>query len=79
MLRLVEQLSGGLKTRDEARRITKARSKPKRGRPKNYVFKYAPAGNSVRLSLQFRKAEASKDEVIAALEKVLEDLKGSGS
>ena len=77
MLALVDQLASGSKTRDEARRLAKAPARRRPGRPKNFVFKFQPPSSPVRLSLQFKKADASKQDVIEALETILTDLKKS--
>ena len=63
-------------TRSEARRIAKE-AKPVRGRPKNFVFRFQPREKSFSLALQFRKASVPKDEIIRALEDILENLRHS--
>jgi ParB family chromosome partitioning protein len=71
---MLDQLQKGGPTREEARRL--ARSAPRgRGRPRHYVFKYHPKGEGVSLSLQFKKSQVPRSEVIAALESILEALK----
>ena len=74
MLRLVERLQGEGSTRAEARRIAKE-TKPTKGRPRNFVFRYQPSEKTFTLNLQFRRAQVPKQEIIAALENILEDLR----
>lgn len=77
MIAFVEQLTregrGGV-TREAAR---KAAAKPKPGRPKSYVFQYRPPAKTFNLRLQFRKADVPRDEVIAALEDIIAELRAS--
>ena len=49
--------------------------KPKAGRPKSFVFAFKPATKAFSLRLQFNKRNASKDEVISALEEIIRELK----
>jgi ParB family chromosome partitioning protein len=73
MLALVEQIaSQGGTTREQVRQQTKA---PKPGRPKAFVFAFKPPSKAFNLRLSFNKKTASKDEIISALEAILEDLR----
>jgi hypothetical protein len=74
MVALVERLQKEGPTRSDARRIAKE-SKPVRGRPKNFTFRFQPQEKTFRLALQFRKAAVPKEEVIRALEAILENLR----
>jgi ParB family transcriptional regulator, chromosome partitioning protein len=74
MLRLVERLQEEGSTRAEARRIAKE-TKPAKGRPRNFVFRYQPSEKTFTLNLQFRRAQVPKQEIIAALENILENLR----
>ena len=75
MLALVEKItSQGGATREQLR---KEAEKPKAGRPKAFVFAFRPATKAFNLRLQFNKRNASKDEVISALEEILRELKKS--
>ena len=47
----------------------------KPGRPKAFVFAFRPQSKAFNLRLSFNKKDASKDEVIAALENILQELK----
>jgi ParB family chromosome partitioning protein len=73
MLALVEKIvSQGGATREQVRQETQ---KPKAGRPKAYVFSFKPQNKAFALSLRFNRKAASKDEVIEALEAILEELR----
>jgi ParB family chromosome partitioning protein len=75
MVTLLERLPQQGPTRAEARRIAKPEAKRGRGRPKHYVFKFQPRGKEFSLALQFRKGDVDRDEVIRALEAILESLR----
>jgi ParB family chromosome partitioning protein len=77
MLALVERISreGGT-TRQELRQ---AATKPKPGRPRNYVFQYRPPTKAFRLQLKFSKSAVERDEIIAALEAIIGELRDSTS
>lgn len=65
--RVVEQ---GM-TRDEARRARTDRQT----RPQPYVFRHQPETKEFTLELKFRRSEVNRDEVIAALERLLAELR----
>lgn len=75
MLALVEKVaSQGGATREQVRQQTQA---PKAGRPKAFVFAFKPPSKAFNLRLSFNKKTASKDEIISALEAILEDLRST--
>jgi ParB family chromosome partitioning protein len=75
MIALIERLQSQGTTREEARRIAQQqKSKAGRGRPRNFVFKYQPREKTFSLSLQFRKAQVPRDEVVRALQTIIDDL-----
>lgn len=77
MIALVERISrDGGATRQEVRQTT---AKPKAGRPKNFVFQYKAPTKHFNLQLKFRKSQVERDEVIAALEAILDDLRTSAA
>lgn len=76
MLQLVEKITSQGVTREQLRKDAD-REKPKAGRPKSFVFAFRPATKAFNLRLQFSKRNASKDEVISALEEILEELRKS--
>jgi ParB family chromosome partitioning protein len=73
MLALIEKIaSHGGATREQVRQETRL---PKPGRPKAFVFSFRPPTKAFNLRLSFNKKTASKDEIISALEAILEDLR----
>jgi ParB family chromosome partitioning protein len=76
MSAFIEQLtrtaSSGTVTREHARKVA---AKPKPGRPKAFVFQYRPQTKAFNLKLQFRKSDVERDEVIAALEGIIAELR----
>ncbi len=72
MLALVERITSQGATREQLR---KDAEKPKAGRPKSFVFAFRPTTKAFNLRLQFNKRNASKDEVISALEEIIRELK----
>ena len=77
MLALVERL---VRTGDATReQVRKEVAPPRAGRPKPYVFAFKPSSKAFDLKLSFRKREASREEVIAALEAILRDLRSAGT
>ena len=72
MLAMVEKITSQGATREQLR---KEAEKPKAGRPKSFVFAFRPPTKAFNLRLQFNKRNASKDEVISALEEILRELK----
>jgi ParB family chromosome partitioning protein len=73
MVALVEKIAtqGGA-TRAEVR---KDLAKPKAGRPKNYVFAFKAPSKAFDLKLKFKKGHVARQEVISALEEILEQLR----
>lgn len=76
MVALVERVSressAGPVTRQQLR---DASAKPKSGRPKAFTFQYKAPGKAFSLKLNFRKAQVDRDEIISALENILESLR----
>ena len=73
MIALVEKIAGqGGATRQQLR---KAAAKPKAGRPKHYVFAFRPPTKAFNLKLSFNKSRASREEIIDALEAIIQDLR----
>jgi ParB family transcriptional regulator, chromosome partitioning protein len=76
MAGLVDRLSREGATRTDARRLArKADARRGRGRPKNYVFSFKPRGGPFALSVQFKRTDVDRDEIIEALEAVLRSLR----
>ena len=73
MTALIEKIAAqGGATRAEVRQDL-AKAKP--GRPKAYVFSYRPESKAFNLKLKFRKGNVPRQEVIEALEAILEELR----
>jgi ParB family chromosome partitioning protein len=73
MVALVEKISrDGGATREQVRKET---AKPKAGRPKAYVFSYKAPTKAFKLQLRFAKARVDRDEVIHALQGIIEELR----
>lgn len=75
MLALVERLQKEGTTRADARRLTRPPAPRGKGRPRNFVFKYQPKGERFALSLQFKKPQVPREEIIYTLETILERLR----
>jgi ParB family chromosome partitioning protein len=75
MIALIERLQSSGTTREQARRIAQQQNaKASRGRPRNFVFRYQPREKTFSLSLQFRKAQVPRDEVVRALQAIIDEL-----
>ena len=75
MSALIERITrDGGATRQQLRQ---EKAKPKPGRPKHFVFAYRPQTKHFDLKLKFRKSDVERDEVIAALEAIIDDLRSS--
>jgi len=73
MTALVERIaSGTTTTRQEVRQAV---AKPKAGRPKNFTFAYRPPTKQFNLRLSFSKSKVQKDEIISALEAIIQELR----
>jgi ParB family transcriptional regulator, chromosome partitioning protein len=73
MIALVEKIAGqGGATRQQLR---EAVARPKAGRPKHYVFAFRPPTKAFKLKLSFNKSRASREEIIDALEAIIQDLR----
>ncbi|HVS14468.1 MAG TPA: ParB/RepB/Spo0J family partition protein [Thermoanaerobaculia bacterium] len=76
MIRLLERVSAYGLNRDDLRREVKkssARRKPARRKP--YVFKFRAPDKRYSLSLSFRQSVVDEDDLIAALEQILAELR----
>jgi hypothetical protein len=74
MTALVEKIASGGATRQEVRQAT---AKPKPGRPKNFTFAYRPPTKLFNLKLSFPKSKVQKDEIIGALEAIIQELRNA--
>jgi ParB family transcriptional regulator, chromosome partitioning protein len=74
MVALLDQLGlGGAATRAVAREAARAHADRRSpGRPRAFLFKYRPESTKAfHLSLRFRKSDATREEIIAALQEAL--------
>jgi ParB family chromosome partitioning protein len=75
MLALVERIaSQGGATREQVRQQTR---KPAPGRPKQFTFNFKPPTKAFTLRLSFNKKSATREEIITALESILEELRAA--
>ncbi len=75
MVALIERLQQDGATREVARRAVKEeKAKPQRGRPKHFVYRYQPKEKSFALSLQFKKAQVPREEIVRALRAIIDEL-----
>lgn len=74
MTALVEKIAREGATRQQVRAAT---AKPRPGRPKSYVFAYKPPTKLFNLRLSFKKARVDRDEIIAALEAIIDELRSA--
>jgi ParB family transcriptional regulator, chromosome partitioning protein len=78
MLSLIERLQKEGSTRQDARRLAKqASAKPAKGRPRNFVFRFQPREKSFSLALQFKRSQVPKDEIVRALQAVIDEIQKS--
>ena len=73
MHRLLDRIAGDGMSREEARRFNRTPEKAGR-RAKHYTFRYRPQDSAFQFSLVFRKPQVERDELIAALQDVLQRL-----
>jgi ParB family chromosome partitioning protein len=72
MAKMIEEISRSGLTRDDVRRLNDGKKGP--GRPRGFVFHFRPPDNKFTLNLKFKRAEVSKDEIIATLRELIESL-----
>jgi ParB family chromosome partitioning protein len=72
MIALVEKIATQGATRADVR---KDLAKPKIGRPKSYVFAFKAPSKAFDFKLKFKKGHVARQEVISALEEILEQLR----
>jgi ParB family chromosome partitioning protein len=73
MIAFLERLRQEGPTRKDARRL--AQEGKAKGRPRHFVFRYQPPQKTFQLSLQFKKSQVPRDEIVRALEAILEELR----
>jgi ParB family chromosome partitioning protein len=76
MIALVEKMTrDGNATREKLRKESAPRKH--RGRPRSFVFKYKPTTKAFNLHLTFSKSQVDRNEIIGALETIIQDLRRS--
>jgi ParB family chromosome partitioning protein len=75
MVSLLEQVAQSGLNRDDIRARSRSRRGPRKQRAKPYVFKFRAPDKTYSLSMSFRKSTVDKDDLIGALEKILNDLR----
>jgi ParB family transcriptional regulator, chromosome partitioning protein len=74
MIRLLEQVASRGLSRDDLRKtLRRERGKPARRKP--YTFKFRAPDKTYSLSLTFRQSAVERDDLIRALEQILQDLR----
>jgi ParB family chromosome partitioning protein len=76
MIAFIERLQKAGTTREDARRLARQdKARPAKGRPRAFVFRYQPREKSFTLSLQFKKSQVPREEIVRVLEGILAELK----
>jgi ParB family chromosome partitioning protein len=70
MHRLIDRITGDGMTREEARRFNKPEGETRRA--KRFVYRFAPEDDAFHFSLSFPKPEVPKEELVRALQAILE-------
>lgn len=78
MIRLLEEVARQGLSRDDLRRRLR-RDPAKTGRRKPYIFKFRSPDKTYSLSLTFRQSEVEKDDLIRALEQIVQQLRADKS
>ena len=79
MVTFIERMQQEGMTRQHARRIARETKGRTKGRPKSYAFRYQPKDKAFSLTLQFRKSQVPREELVGALQSVIEDLMSEGT
>jgi len=79
MVSFIERLQQEGTTRQHARRIARETKGRAKARSKSYVFRHQPKDKAFNLTLQFRKSQVPREELVGALQSVIEDLMGEGT
>lgn len=74
MIGLIQKLQQEGPTRAEARKLSRESKGKAKGRPRSFVFKYQPKEKSFRLALQFKKSQVPREEIVRALQAIIEEL-----
>ena len=76
MMALLERIQNeGTNTRQAARRLAKdVKGRAGRGRPRHYVFRYVPTDKTYAVAVRFKKTQVPREELVRALQAIIEDL-----
>ena len=72
MHKLIDKITGEGITREEARRFNRPEDEPRRA--KRFVYRFAPEDDAFHFSLSFPKPQVGRDELVRALQSILERL-----
>jgi len=73
---LIERLKNEGATRVHARRLARNdKARAGRGRPRSFTFRHLAKDKSFTLSLTFKKSQVPREDVVRALQAILEELK----
>lgn len=75
MLGMLEQAAEGQLSRDDVRQEAREQRPRATARRKPYVFKFRAPDKTFRLSLSFRRSEVDRQDLIGALESILDELR----
>jgi ParB family transcriptional regulator, chromosome partitioning protein len=76
MQEMVQRITSGGLTRDEARRARREETEPA-PRPQPFIFDFKSEDDSFHVRIQFRKSQVSEEELTAALREVLRKIEAS--
>lgn len=79
MLALVERVSDHGLSRDDLRREIRRKTRSARGRREPYVFRFRPRDRSFTVAVKFRSETVERQDLITALEEILQELKTAQS
>jgi len=75
MVALIERLQrDGSTTRQAAREVAREAKPKSKGRPRHFVFKYQPKEKSFALSVQFKRGDVPRQEIVKALQRAIEEI-----
>jgi ParB family chromosome partitioning protein len=78
MTALIEKLQReGATTRQAARELAKDAKPKSKGRPRHFVYRFQPQEKSFTLSLQFKRSDVPKQEIVKTLQRIIEELQAS--
>jgi len=72
---LIDRITGDGMTREQARQFNRDGEKRPRSRSKRFTFRFNPKDSDYSFRMTFKRPEVEADEVIEALEAVIQDLK----